>query len=148
MVKNPPEGYTRVSPYLYYEKPADALDWLKEAFGLTEKLRVPDEERGVAHAELELDGSVIMLGRPLDSDFKNPKNLGAVTSAIYVYVDDVDSHYAAAKAAGTEIIRELEDQSYGDRQYAAVDPEGHHWYFSTHVKDVSLEEMSAGAASS
>ena len=148
MVKNPPKGYTRVSPYLYYEKPAEALDWLKQAFGFTEKLRVPDPERGVAHAELELDGSVIMLGRPLDPDFKNPKNLGGNTSSIYVYVDDVDSHYAAAQAAGATIERELEDQSYGDRQYAAVDPEGHVWYFSTHVKDVSLDELHAEAASS
>jgi PhnB protein len=147
MVQNPPEGYTRVSPYLYYERPAEALDWLTQAFGLTEKLRIPDEERGVAHAELELGGSVIMLGRPMDSAFRNPKNLGGVTSSIYAYVDDVDSHYAAARAAGATIERELQDQSYGDRQYAAIDPEGHVWYFSTHVKDVSPEEMPAGTAS-
>jgi PhnB protein len=144
MVQNPPEGYPRVSPYLYYENPAEALDWLKQAFGFTEKLRVPDEERGVMHAELELDGSVVMLGRPR-GEFKNPKNVGAVTSSLYVYVDDVDSHAAAAQAAGAEIRGEPEDQVYGDRQYSAVDPEGHVWYFSTHVRDVSPEEMSASA---
>ena len=144
MVKNPPKGYTRVSPYLYYEKPAEALDWLKQAFGFTEKLRVPDPERGVAHAELELDGSVIMLGRPLDPDFKNPKNLGAkATASIYVYVDDVDEHYARAKDAGATILREPQDQFYGDRNYGVADAEGHEWYFATHVRDVTDEEMQA-----
>jgi PhnB protein len=147
MPQNPPEGYPRVSPYLYYENPADALEWLTRAFGFTEKLRVPDEERGVAHAELELDGSVIMLGRPR-AEYKNPKNLGATTCSIYVYVDDVDAHYAAARAAGATIEQELADQWYGDRQYGAVDPEGHVWYFATHVKDVAPEEMPATAATS
>jgi PhnB protein len=144
MVQNPPEGYPRISPYLYYEEPAKALDWLKQAFGFTEKLRVPGDDGDVSHAELELGGAVIMLGRPR-AEYKNPKHLGATTCSIYVYVDDVDSHYAAAKAAGAEIERELEDQWYGDRQYGAVDPEGHVWYFATHVKDVSPDEMPAGA---
>ena len=123
MVQNPPEGYTRVSPYLYYEDPAAALDWLKEAFGFAEKLRVPSEDGNVMHAELELDGSVVMLGRPR-GEYQNPKRLGAVTSSLYVYVDQV----------------------YGDRQYAAIDPEGHVWYFSTHFKDVSPEEMAAASS--
>jgi uncharacterized glyoxalase superfamily protein PhnB len=144
MAKNPPEGYPRVSPYLYYEEPAIALDWLQRAFGFTEKLRIPDEERGVAHAELELDGSVIMLGRPM-GEFKNPKKLGINTQSIYVYVDDVDSHYATARDAGASITRELEDQWYGDRQYAAEDPEGHVWFFATHVRDVSPEEVAAAS---
>jgi uncharacterized glyoxalase superfamily protein PhnB len=147
MVQNPPQGYTRISPYLYYEDPAAAVEWLTKAFGFTEKLRIPSEDGNVSHAELGLDGCVVMLGRPR-ADYQNPKSLGAVTSALYVYVDDVDSHYAAAKRAGAAIERELEDQWYGDRQYAAVDPEGHVWYFSTHVKDVSPEEMPAGAPSS
>ena len=146
MVQNPPQGYPRVSPYLYYENPGEALEWLEQAFGFAEKLRVPDEEGGVMHAELELGGSIIMLGRPR-GEFRNPKDLGAVTSSLFVYVDDVDAHAAAAKAAGAEIRTEPEDQWYGDRQYEAVDPEGHVWYFATHVKDVSPEEMPSGAAS-
>ena len=142
MVQNPPEGYTRVSPYLYYEDPAAAMDWLTNAFGLIEKLRVPSEDGGVMHGELDAGGCVIMLGRPR-ADYKNPRNLGATTCSMYIYVDDVDAHYAGAKAAGAAIERELEDQVYGDRQYGAVDPEGHVWYFSTHVRDVAPEEMPA-----
>ncbi|MGH9018483.1 MAG: VOC family protein, partial [Acidimicrobiales bacterium] len=54
---------------------------------------------------------------------------------VYVYVDDVDAHYATAKAAGAHIVRPLADQFYGDRTYAAEDPEGHQWSFARHVRD-------------
>ena len=58
-----------------------------------------------------------------------------------MYVDDVDAHYARAKRAGATILEEPTDQFYGDRRYRAADPEGHHWCFATHVRDVSAEEM-------
>ena len=57
------------------------------------------------------------------------------------YVDDVDAHYEQAKAAGAQIVAEPEDKYYGDRMYSAADPEGHQWFFATHIRDVPLEEM-------
>jgi uncharacterized glyoxalase superfamily protein PhnB len=65
----------------------------------------------------------------------------SVAQELYVYVDDVDAHYARAKRAGATILEEPTDQFYGDRRYRAADPEGHHWCFATHVRDVSAEEM-------
>ena len=53
------------------------------------------------------------------------------TALVYVYVDDVDAHWARAREAGAEIAEEPNDQPYGDRRYAAEDPEGHLWYFAT-----------------
>jgi uncharacterized glyoxalase superfamily protein PhnB len=58
-----------------------------------------------------------------------------------VYVDDVDKHYGVAKIKGARILRELADQFYGDRTYAAADPEGHQWSFAQHVRDVAPEDM-------
>lgn len=148
MPQNPPEGYTRVTPYLYYKDSAAALDFLTSAFGFTEKVRMPDQSGNVTHAEVALGDGVVMFGTP-GEEYKNPKELGATTQNIYVYVDDVDAHYEHAKAAGAEIVREPEDQFYGDRSYGAADPEGHEWYFATHVRDVSPEDMEgalAGAA--
>jgi uncharacterized glyoxalase superfamily protein PhnB len=149
MPKNPPEGYTRVMPYLLYEDSDAALDFLTNAFGFAEKLRMTDDDGRVNHAEVEIGGDgVVMLGTP-GSDYKNPSRLGGKTCSIYVYVDDVDAHYERAKAAGAKITREPEDQFYGDRNYGVEDPEGHEWYFGTHVRDVSPEEMqAAGAAAS
>jgi PhnB protein len=83
-----------------------------------------------------------MLGNPGDG-YKNPNELGGRTQTTYIYVDDVDAHYEAAKAGGAHIERELADQFYGDRNYGAHDPEGHAWSFATHVHDPSPEEMQA-----
>lgn len=70
---------------------------------------------------------------------------GMVTASLNIYVDDVDAHFEQAKAAGAEIASEPADQFYGDRTYTAVDPEGHRWSFSQHVKDVDFDAMLAGA---
>jgi uncharacterized glyoxalase superfamily protein PhnB len=148
MPQNPPEGYPRVMPYLLYEDSDAALEFLVSAFGFKEKVRMTDDDGRVNHAEVEVGDGVIMLGTP-GEDFKNPNSLGGRTQSIYVYVDDVDAHFEQAKNAGAKIVREPEDQFYGDRNYGVQDPEGHEWYFGTHVRDVSAEEMqAAGAASS
>jgi len=58
----------------------------------------------------------------------------------YVYVDDVDAHHAGAKTAGAQIVTELADQTYGDRNYTAKDPEGQLWTFAQRIRDVSPED--------
>jgi uncharacterized glyoxalase superfamily protein PhnB len=63
-----------------------------------------------------------------------------------VFVDDVDAHYDHAKRSGATVVREPEDQFYGDRNYGAHDPEGHEWYFGTHVHDMSEDEMRVAVA--
>jgi len=141
VVQNPPEGYPRISPYLYYEDGAAAIEWLTRAFGFRERMRMPGEEGRIMHAELELDGGIVMLANPPREAFKNPKALGTSTSSVYTYVDDVDSHFDRAKEAGAEILQEPETMPYGDRHYGAKDPEGHEWWFGQHVKDVSPDEI-------
>lgn len=140
MPANPPENMPRISPYLYYENVADALDWLGRVFGLKERMRIPGPEGAVMHAEMELADGVVMLGWP-GPDYKNPTHLGGSTNSLYVFVDDVDKHFEHARSAGAKILQEPTDQFYGDRRYGAEDPEGHVWYFATHVKDVAPEDM-------
>ena len=81
-----------------------------------------------------------MMGWP-GPEFRSPKQLNQATQMLYVYVDKVDEHFQRAKKAGAKILKEPEDQFYGDRRYAAEDPEGHQWMFATHVKDVKPEDM-------
>jgi PhnB protein len=140
MPANPPENMPRITPYLYYEDVATAVDWLAEAFGFRERMRLPGPDGTITHAEMELADGVIMLGHP-GPDFRSPKRLGQVTQTVYVYVDDVDKHFERARGAGATILDEPEDQFYGDRRYAAEDPEGHRWYFGQHVRDVAPEDM-------
>ena len=145
MPQNPPEGYARVMPYLFYKDSAAALEFLTSAFGFAERVRMTDEAGNVNHAEVQIGDAVIMFGTP-GEDYKNPNELGGRTQTVYVYVDDVDSHFERAKAAGAKIVEEPQDHFYGDRSYTVNDPEGHQWSFGTHVRDVSPEEMQAAAA--
>ena len=140
MVQNPPPNMPRITPYLLYEDVEGALTWLSKAFGFRERLRVPGPEGKLTHAEMELDDGVIMMGCP-GPDYRNPKRLGQVTHHVYIYVNDVDQHFAQAKSVGATILEPPEDQFYGDRRYGAEDPEGHHWYFAQHVRDIALEDM-------
>ena len=143
MPNNPPTGYPRIAPYLYYRDVAGALAWLGRAYGMKEKVRMPGPDGGIAHAEMELEDGIVMMGCP-GANFKNPKDLGQVTQSLYCYVDDVDKHHQRAKDAGAKIIEAPAEQFYGDRRYASEDPEGHVWYFAQHVRDPSPEEMQQG----
>jgi uncharacterized glyoxalase superfamily protein PhnB len=142
MAKNPPENMPRVAPYLLYEDVAAALEWLSRAFGFRERVRIPGPDGKPSHAEMEIADGVVMMGHP-GPEYRNPKRLGQTTGFVHVYVADVDAHYRRAKEAGAKIIEAPADQFYGDRRYGAEDPEGHQWYFATHVRDVSPEEMKA-----
>lgn len=140
MPANPPKNMPRITPYLLYEDVASALDWLTKAFGFRERMRLPGPDGKITHAEMELADGVIMMGCP-GPNYQNPKRLGHVTQNLYVYVDDVDKHFELARKAGATILAEPKDQFYGDRHYGAADPEGHHWYFAQHVRDVAPEDM-------
>jgi uncharacterized glyoxalase superfamily protein PhnB len=76
--------------------------------------------------------------------YESPAEFSAradVTQSLYVYVDDVDRHFARARQAGAAIIEEPSDQSYGDRRYGAADPEGHHWYFAQRIRDAPAGDV-------
>jgi PhnB protein len=121
-----------VTPYLLYEDAGAALEWLSTAFGFRETMRM-DSPGYVNHAEMAVgEDGVIYLGYPGES-YKNPERAGGQTVLICVYVDDVDAHYEHAKTAGAKIIEEPADQEYGERRYAAEDPEGHQWFFATPI---------------
>ncbi|MCB9898729.1 MAG: VOC family protein [Planctomycetes bacterium] len=142
MVKNPPEGTQRIVPYLYYADAPGAIDFLCKAFGFVERFRMPGPDGGVGHAELALHDEVVMLASVCpDRPMSAPKGLPASHGLVMCYVDDVDAHHARAVAAGAEIVQPLETKFYGDRSYGAKDPDGHTWYFATHVKDVAPEDM-------
>ena len=142
MPQNPPKGYPSVMPYLLYEDSGVALEFLVTVFGFTEKVRMKDDEGHVNHAEVQIADGVVMLGTP-PGDYKNPAKLGGKTQSIYVYVDDVDAHFARAEAAGAEILQPPADQEYGHRRYDVADPEGHRWYFASRIREAAPEEWGA-----
>jgi uncharacterized glyoxalase superfamily protein PhnB len=131
-------GAPNIIPCLSYQDAPAAMDWLRRAFGFETIMSVPGEHGTIEHAEMKLGGGVIMLGsekadRP---DWRSPRRLSGMNQCIYVVLDDVDGHYARARAAGAEIIQEPIDTHYGSRDYSARDPEGHVWYFGTYLPEV------------
>jgi uncharacterized glyoxalase superfamily protein PhnB len=125
-----------IIPALRYRNASAAIDWLCEAFGFAEKMVVPGEGDRIAHAELTLGNGLVMLG---DSETEYGKILAApasrdqvATQGLYVVVDDVDAHYARAKAAGAEIVLDIKTQDYGGRDYTCRDLEGHVWTFGSY----------------
>ncbi len=148
MAVNPiPPGYPQVTPYLAVAGAAAAIDFYTGVFGATERMRLPGPGDTIGHCELQLGDSLIMLADEAP-DFGNisPKTLGGSPVTLSLYVDDVDGVFQKAVDAGATVVRPVEDQFYGDRTGLFEDPFGHRWSVSTHVEDVSPEEMERRAA--
>ena len=128
-VQSPPPGTPQIIPHLPYEDVAAAIEWLERAFGFREVEEARIESPGGIHAEMTIGAGRVMLGTPGGHGAFPPKGSGSPSQLLSVYVDDVDAHYARARAEGARICAELEDKFYGDRVYEANDLEGHRWSF-------------------
>lgn len=120
-------------PFMCYQNPAAAIDWLCEALGFEKRMVVPGPDGTIVHAELQLGDGVIMLGTgggPLG--LTNPRSLGTTTQGVYIALPDVDACYARAVAAGAAVVMDLHDTDYGSRDFSIRDPEGHLWSFGTY----------------
>lgn len=123
-------GKPNIFPALKYSDGPAALKWLANAFGFREVVSYPAPDGTIAHAQMALGNGMIMLGSAGKPDAKNPWS--TERQGIYVCVDDIDAHYARAKAAGAAIMRDLTSTDYGSREYSARDLDGHLWSFGTY----------------
>lgn len=135
------DGYHSVTAYLTVDDAAAAIDFYKAAFGAEEVMRMPMGDK-IGHADILIGDTHIMLADEFpDMDKLGPKARGGATSSLMIYVENADAAFDQAVAAGATAIRPVEDQFYGDRSGWVKDPFGHEWTLSTHIKDVSPEEM-------
>ena len=130
-------GRANIIPTMRYRDAPAAIEWLCRAFGFERHLVVPGENGTIAHAQLTFGNGMIMLGSTRDGGYdrlvKQPSEVdGAETQAPYIVVADADAHYQRAKAAGAEILMDIEDQDHGGRAYTCRDPEGHVWNFGSY----------------
>ena len=137
-----PEGYHSVTPYLIVKGAAKAIDFYKKAFGATEIMRFPGPNDTIAHAEIKIGDSPVMLAdEGQGSGYRAPDVHGGAPVSLMVYVENVDKVFDQAVSNGAKSTRPVEDQFYGDRLGTLVDPFGHTWSLATHVEDVTTEEM-------
>ena len=141
-----PEGYHTVSPYLAVDDAARAIEYYARAFGAKEVVRMDGPGGTIAHAELEVGDSRIMLSDPFpQASTQPPKELGGTTASVFMYVEDVDAVVKQAVDAGGKVTMEVADQFWGDRFGTVTDPFGHVWSIATHVEDVPPDEMAERA---
>jgi PhnB protein len=128
-----------VIPYLIVKGAAQAIEFYTNAFGAKETYRMEDGGR-IGHAEIQIGESKIMLAdEHPEMGYLGPQGRSPVT--LVINTADTDAMFARAVAAGAKVEREPKTQFYGDRNAGVIDPFGHTWYMSTHVEDVSPEEM-------
>ncbi len=137
-----PAGYHAVIPYIIVNNAAKALDWYKKVFGAREIMRFPAPGGKIGHAEIQIgDAHVMLADEHPEIKALSPGTVGGTPVGLLIYVPDVDHVFKTAVANGARVFQELQDKFYGDRSATIYDPFGHQWYISTHIEDVSPEEM-------
>lgn len=138
-----PAGYRTITPYMIVDNAAKAIEFYKQAFGASEIMRANHEGK-VAHAELKFGDSIVMLAdENTEKGCFSPKSTKGSPVSLLIYIEDVDAIVKRAVAAGAKLTRPVETMFYGDRTGTVMDPFGHQWTISTHVEDVSEEELRA-----
>ena len=136
-----PEGYHTVSPYIAVEDAERAIEFYSRALGAKEVVRMDGPDGKIAHAELMIGDSHVMLSDPFpQASTRPPHELGGTSASMFVYVEDVDAVVKQAVEAGASLTMEVADQFWGDRFGAITDPFGHVWSVATHIEDVTPEE--------
>jgi PhnB protein len=139
-----PDSYRRVTPAVIVKGAAKAIEFYSEVFGATERMRQPGPNGTVAHAEIEIGDSVIIVEDEFpERGTKAPPAGGLEGSPVFlfIYVENVDDTVARAMKLGATVQRPPEDQFYGDRDAYIIDPFGHGWTIATHTEDVGPDEL-------
>ncbi|MEO8363715.1 MAG: VOC family protein [Ilumatobacteraceae bacterium] len=139
-----PSDYGTVTPYLNIRGAVAAIEFYKKAFGATELYRLAMTDGTIAHAEIQIGNSKIMLAEESEQwGNKSPQTLKGSPVSLCIYVEDVDAVFAKAIALGSKTVGDMtpKDQFYGDRTGGITDPFEHRWTIMSRVEDVSVEEM-------
>jgi PhnB protein len=139
-----PSGYHSLQPYLMFTNCDEAIAFFSKAFGAKEKLRMKDGKGRIAHAELEIGDSVMMMAdeHPEIQAFA-AAHYGGSPISLMLYVDNCDATYATALAAGATSLREPTDQPYGDRMAGVLDPFGYKWWLAHPIAQALAKESEA-----
>ncbi len=137
-------------PFLVSNDATAAVDFYKKAFNAEELTRhtAPDGKR-LIHVHLRFLGCDLMLSDDfsdtMGSDSETPKTLGGCPVTLHLHVDDADTMWNQAVAAGAEVTMPLKDQFWGDRYGQLRDPFGYKWSIGQTLKTMSVEEVEENA---
>ncbi len=141
-----PEGFHSLTPQLTCRDAARAIDFYKNIFGATEVMRMASPDGKITHAELKIGDSHLMLNDEFPGMTAAPNPSATHSSSLFFYMEDVDSVFNRAVAAGSRVDMPLNNMFWGDRYGKITDPFDHRWGLATHVEDVAPEEMKRRSA--
>lgn len=141
-VKQIPDQFHTITPAISISGAADAVAFYEKAFGAEELYRINMPDGKVAHAEIKIGDSIVMIADDcgMEGATRSPENLGGSSASLLVHTTDTDAAFKRAIDAGAKPLMEPADMFWGDRFAKVIDPYGHHWGISTHIEDVSDEE--------
>jgi uncharacterized glyoxalase superfamily protein PhnB len=142
-----PEDFHTITPHLVVKGVAGAIDWYTRELGAHELLRhaAPDGT-SIMHSELLLGDSRFFVVDEFPGAEFSPRSLGGSSITLHLYVEDVDSLFDRAVAAGAEVLLPVADQFWGDRYGMLRDPFGHRWSIASRLEDLSPRQMKDRAA--
>ncbi|MBO9491964.1 VOC family protein [Endozoicomonas sp. G2_1] len=141
-VKPIPKGFRSVNPYLVVRNANQAIEFYQNAFNAKVTLELNTPTGTVAHAELKIGNTIVMLTEEYpEMGFFSPDTLGGSAVSLMLYLKDVDQAVAQAIEAGAIETRPVADQFYGDRTGTVKDPFGHTWTIATHIEDLTDQEL-------
>lgn len=128
--------------YLHVKNANEAMEFYAKAFGAREKFRLTEPSGRIGHAELDFDGTTLMLSDEFpEYEIKGPQAIGGTAVTLHLHVDNADEVIRRAVEAGARIEVEIQDQFYGERSGCIRDPFGHRWNIGHSIEEVSTSEM-------
>lgn len=142
-----PEEFHTITPHLVVRGVADAIAWYSKALGAHELLRntAPDGV-SIMHSELLLGDSRFFVVDEFPGAMVSPASLGGTPVTLHLYVEDVDTLFDRAVAAGATVLMPVADQFWGDRYGMLSDPFGHRWSIASRIADLSPKALQERAA--
>jgi PhnB protein len=146
-IKAVPEAYHTLTPHLVVKGAGQAIELYKKAFGAEEITRMPGPDgKSIMHAEMKIgDSRLFLVDEFPEMGTQGPLGIGGTPVTIHAYVEDVDTVFNRAVAAGAQVRMPLEDAFWGDRYGQVTDPFGHRWSLATRKEDLTPEEISQRA---
>ncbi|WP_338703356.1 VOC family protein [Streptomyces sp. Q6] len=143
--------FTSSAVHLNVQGADEASRWYQTAFEAEELTRLVVPDGRLIHVEIRIGTVALMLADEFP-ELKSfgPQHFGGTYAAVYLHVDDVDAAWQRAVAAGATVIRPLSDAFWGEREGQLLDPFGHRWGLTRHLRDVApadLQELTTKAFS-
>lgn len=137
----PPRYRDAIVPHIYVEDAAAAIAFYARAFAAVELFRIGRPGGKIIHAELAIEGSVVMIGDPDERYYGDPRTLGGCSASLHIFTDDNEVLLRRAVAAGAEVIQEPAEMFYGASSASLRDPFGHVWVLFTWHENLAPSEM-------